>query len=118
MKTLSMWRYQFRGSLFIPKEDTTNTGVDYNFEYEKDITFDFSGSSSAPRSVIIAREPFPTLSRIDNIRNKHDEEIMEGAEFTVTSVEVMLSMFGRVDGYKHLVALRNAPNFGYDVTRP
>lgn len=116
MKTLAIKRYQFSGYLSIPKENMSNTSADHILVREKEIRFNFSGDPSAPRMVVVGSEPWPAKSVISDIKNRWGEEILQGAEFTVTTVQPILSMFGRVDGYKHQVALRDAPTFGYDFT--
>lgn len=117
MRALTVRRYQFTGMLYIPKIDVETSTGDVVLTFEKDIVFDFSGSGSSPRSVLFASEPFPTQAVITNVRNKYGDEILEGAEFTVTGVEPVLSPWGRSEGFHHLLAIKNAPTFGYEIER-
>lgn len=117
MKSLTLRRWQFTGMLWIPKVDTNDAQGRSQLFYEKDIAFDFTGDPNAPRSVVVSSEPLPTTAVITRLRNRYLEEILPLAEWTVTSTEPILNMFGRVEAYRHQVALSNRPDFGYEVAR-
>jgi hypothetical protein len=120
MKLRAYARYLYSGDLYIPKIDEQSSDGTVTYELEEEgIPFDFMGDPSAPRSIIVAPRPYPTTAKILVLKNQYGEEIMPQAEWTITSVEPIVNMWSRVEGYRHQVALSNSPMFGYDdMIRP
>lgn len=116
MKFWGYQRFYFSGQMYLPQDDPLQDQP--VMTYIKDIVFDFASDPSTPRQVIIAEEPFPTLTTITGVRDRNGLEFMPLAEWTITSVEPVINLFRGVDLYRHQAALAKVSDFGYEVARP
>lgn len=114
MKLLGFKKYRFVGSMSLPLEDPTSLNGVPIITYIKDIEFDFTDDPNAPRQELVADEPMPAAARITNIRDRGGDQPMPGSEWTITSIEPVISVFGRREVYRHQAALREPPDFGYE----
>lgn len=118
MKLLGYHRNKFTAWLYIPREDTSGGSGGVALVFEKVIPLNFMGDPSKPRSVVFADEPMPVTAVLTALKNQKDEQFMYDAEWTITTTEPVLNHYNRVEAYRHQIAVRNKPNFGYlDIYR-
>lgn len=115
MKLLGFKRFPFKGQMWLPKEDEQSQNANIFYEFEKDVMFDFSDDPSAPRQLFVSDEPFPVSARILVVTDRYGTEPVPGAQWTVTTIEPIINVFGFGEGFRHQAALTEQPKFGYEV---
>lgn len=111
---LAYKRYPFKGMMYLPLEDPSSQSNIPILTYIKDVEFDFASDPSTPRSVILCEEPLPQSAVISAVVDQFDVQPLPGAEYTITTVEPLINVFGQRDLYRHQAALRAPLDFGYE----
>lgn len=112
MQTHAYVRYNLTAGMYLVLEDpVAEGGVE---TYVKDVKISFTNDPSAPRQVVVCEEPLPSGAVLTAIVDRYGVQSVPGGEWTVTSIEPVLNSFGVREMYRHQVAMRNKPNFGYE----
>jgi len=117
MQLTAYKRFPFKGTLWIPQEDTQSQAGTIVFIEDHDINFDFSDDPTAPRQIIVCGEPLPTTAKVTAIQDRYGNFTLPGGEWTITSVQAVINAFGQRELYTHQAALSTPPDFGYPIYR-
>lgn len=105
------YRFPYTADVYDYTIDTNSANGDPIYTYSHSVKVEFGDDPSAPRVVIVAEKPLRKRIVVMNVRDRNGLEVLPGAQFSITSVAPVLSVFGTREGYRMQAALNNDPDF-------
>jgi len=108
---LTVWkRFQYTGDVWAATKDQNSSSgntvyTPLEFPADSPFTFEFQGSPTSVRSIIVSRTPIPRDYIIVGIRDRNGEAILGNSQYKVTVIEPIVNMFGLSEGFKMTLAL-------------
>lgn len=112
MQTTAMLRFDYTADYwdFTEEQDVSGNIIRTHF-FKEVVHIAFGADPQTPRMDILCRTPMKKSALLLNIKDREGVEVLPGAEYSVTTIEPMLGVFGTSEGYAIRVALTNAPTF-------
>lgn len=112
MKLFTWRRYNYTADFYDYTIQNDANGT-LSYFLKGPVEIDFMNDPSAPRVVILSDKPLRRKSQLANIRGRDGKELLPGAIYLVTTVEVVLNPFGKREGFRMRAALANEPEFDF-----
>lgn len=110
MRLNAVRKYRYTADLFRFTRSTDVGGAEQLiYTYDSTIAIQLGGDPTSVRMTVKSATPAPRDGRLANIKDRAGNPVMEGANYRITSIEPMLSVFGYREGYIMKVAMQNAP---------
>lgn len=81
------------------------------YTFKKTIKVDFGNDPTSPRIIVWADQPLRKRIILANIKDRNGVALLPGAQYTITSVVPVVSVFGTREGFSMQAALTNDPEF-------